>query len=91
MFLFVVFVLSGAGRTHDFCNIKRKHSFNNQINTFAMFPFFVALLIQLGLLLSPEQWNTLTESEQQRLEIFMHRSTKMLSITAMRLQKKLSF
>jgi len=33
-----------------------------------MIPFFVYLLIELGLLLSPEQWNTLPQAEQERLE-----------------------
>lgn len=33
-----------------------------------MLPWFIYLLILLGKLQSPEQWNTLTPSEQQALE-----------------------
>ena len=34
-----------------------------------MLPWFIYLLLQFGLLSSPEQWNTLTPSQQIELEI----------------------
>ena len=36
-----------------------------------MLPWFIYLLIQLGYLVQPEQWHSLSTSEQNRLEIII--------------------
>lgn len=34
-----------------------------------MLPWFIYLLLQLGLLSTPEEWNTLTQEQQKQYEI----------------------
>ncbi len=36
-----------------------------------MLPWFIYLLLQIGLLSTPDQWNTLTPQEKNNLEIII--------------------
>ena len=51
------------------CIINNKISFHNLNLNSIMLPWFIYLLLQFGLLSSPEQWNTLTPAQQIELEI----------------------
>lgn len=41
-----------------------------------MLPWFIYLLIQWGLLSTPEEWNTLAPSQQQAYEIIILEETR---------------
>ena len=50
------------------CLIETKFPLHFQIVPI-MLPWFIYLLLQLGLLSTPEEWNTLTQEQQKQYEI----------------------